>query len=290
MPLQEPEEWGKRMPIIQHVAKIEPSDDSDIWRFIKMDFFRDFMANQELYFRRIDLYKNDDPNEGLPTDAYLRQKLILRPLALADELELNHHQASNRLHSECYYLSCWSLADPENRLRMWYRYAPNGVAIRSDYGRLKAALDGFLDETYVGKVRYGDQEMTGYNALQFLFTKGNAYEWENEVRTVVYSPDPVGGQARNYREMNFPYREPQDDINPLHTWVHGYKRRRIILKDLLLGIAVSPWATDDAFAEVQEAWTRVWDCDLPVGYDLKSPFTPAIDELKERGWGEVGPQ
>jgi len=257
---------------------------------MKMKFFCDLMANEELYFRRTDLYKNDDPSEGLPTDAYLRRMLNLEPYALRDELELNHHQASNRLHSECYYLSCWSLADPGSRLRMWYRYAPYGVSICSYYGRLKAALDGLMDTIHVGKVRYGDREMTGYNALQILFTKGTTYEWENEIRTVLYCPDPVGGQARNYRETNFPHREPQDDLNPLLDWVHCHKRRRILLKDLLVRIAVSPWATEETFAEVQGTWAKVQGCNLQVEYDLKSSLTPAMSGLKDLGWGEAGPE
>lgn len=276
------------MPIVPHDKKIEPPDHSEIWRFMRMDFFRDFMANEELYFRRTDKYKTDDPNEGLPTDSYLCSTLNLERHVLADELELNRHQASNRIRSECYYLSCWSLYNPENQLRMWYRYAPYGVAIRSDYGRLKVALDGFLDDVHIGKVRYGDQEMTGYNALQILFTKRKAYGWENEIRAVLCSYDPVGGQARNYRESDFPHREPQDDLNPIHTWVHSHKRRRIILKNLLLGLAVSPWATDETLAEVQETWAKVRGYHLPVTHDLKSSLTPAMNELKERGYGEAG--
>ncbi|HET6207525.1 MAG TPA: hypothetical protein VFD98_12000, partial [Terracidiphilus sp.] len=148
------------MPILPHDKKIEPPDDSEIWRFMRMGFFRDLMANEELYFRRTDCYKSDDPNEGLPTDAYLRRTLNLERYILQDELQLNHHQGSNRLRSESYYLSCWTLYDPQNRLRMWYRYAPFGVAVRSDYCRLKMALDGFLDDVHLGKVRYGDEEMT----------------------------------------------------------------------------------------------------------------------------------
>jgi hypothetical protein len=269
---------------------IEPLDDSEIWRFIKMDFFRDLMANEELYFRRTDLYKTDDPNEGLPRDAYLRRTLNLIPYALEDELLLNQHQASNRLDSEWYYMNCWNLIDPNNRLRMWYYYAPFGVAVRSDYGRLKTALNGFLDDVYVGKVRYGDQDMTGYNQLQILFTKDKAYERENEIRVALRSPDPVGGQARNLSETNFPHREPLDEINPRHCWVHDYKRRRITLKNLLVGIAVSPWATDKTLAEVKETWAKIRDLDLPVDDDLRDPFTPAMNELKELGWGEAGPE
>jgi hypothetical protein len=35
------------MPIVPHDKKIEPPDDAEIWRFVKMDFFRDLMANEE---------------------------------------------------------------------------------------------------------------------------------------------------------------------------------------------------------------------------------------------------
>jgi hypothetical protein len=255
---------------------------------LKVDHFHDLMANEELYFRRTDLYKANDPNEGLPPDDYLRRTLNLNRYVLDDELELNHHQASNRLYSESNYLSCWNLYDADNRLRMWYRYAPYGVAVRSEYSRLKAAIANFLDDVHVGQVRYGDEDMTGYNALQILFTKGRDYAWENEVRVVVCGSDPVGGQARNYRETNFPHREPQDDLNPLHPWVHDCKRRRVHVKDLIVGIAVSPWATDDTFKEVLQSWAKIRDYNLSVEHDLKSPLTPTIGELRQRGWGEPG--
>ena len=254
-----------------------------------MDYFRDLMANEELYFRQTNRYKTDDPNEGLPTDNYLRRTLNLARYVIDDELQVNHHQAENRLHSESYYLSCWTLYHADSRLRMWYRYAPCGVAIRSDYGRLKVALDMFIDVVHLGRVRYGDADMTGYNALQILFTKGQAYSWESEVRAVVCSYDPVGGQARNYGETDFPHREPQDDLNPPHPWVHDAKRRRIHLKNLITGISVSPWAPEDMFNEVQESWAKILGHPLPVAYDLKSTLTPTIEELRRRGWGSPGP-
>ncbi len=185
------------MSIHDHDKKIEPDANDTVWRFLRMPYFRDLMATEELYFRRTDLYKNDDPNEGLPTDSYLRRTLKLDRFDLDDELALNAHQASNRLRSESYYLNCWSLDDPDSRLRMWYRYAPYGVAVQSEYGRLRVAMTEFLDDVHIGKVRYGDGQMTGYNALQILFTKAPSYGWENEIRTVVCSYDPVGGQARN---------------------------------------------------------------------------------------------
>lgn len=109
------------MPVIPHDQQIEPAEDAEVWRFLKLEHFKDLVANEELYFRRADTYKSEDPNEGLPTDRYLQRVLRLQPYVISDELELNHHQAANRLHSESYYLSCWSLATAESRLRMWYR-------------------------------------------------------------------------------------------------------------------------------------------------------------------------
>ena len=57
-----------------------------------MDKFCDFIANEELYLRRCDLFKKTDPQEGLPTDDYVRRQLNLRRYDLTDEITLNHHR------------------------------------------------------------------------------------------------------------------------------------------------------------------------------------------------------
>ncbi|MBI3697311.1 MAG: hypothetical protein HY238_21050 [Acidobacteria bacterium] len=263
-------------------TQLEPPEDAVIWRFLDMDKFRDLMANQELYFRRTDLFKKDDPNEGLATDEYVREVRGLVKYALHDELTLNNDQAFTRQNSAGYYLSCWSLYDGKT-LRMWFRYAQDGVAVCSRYDLLKSALGGMLDEIHLGKVRYGNEEMTGYNTLQCIYTKGPSFIWENEVRAVLCSNDPVAGQNRHYGQNNFPHREPLDKVNPLHKWVHDCKRRRIDLKSVVTGICVSPWATDETFKEV-EHWAKVRNYDFPVRYDQKSTLTPTPEELRERGW------
>jgi hypothetical protein len=149
-------------------------------------------------------------------------------------------------------------------------------------------LSTFIDDVYLGQVRYGDQEMTGYNANQIIFTKRPKFSWESEIRAVISSYDPVGGQARNHRETNFPHREPQDDLKPMHQWVHEEKRRRIALKDLIISIAVSPWAGEETFNEVKQSWAKIRSYNFPVAYDLKSACTPTVEELKRRGWGKPG--
>jgi hypothetical protein len=74
----------------------------------------------------------------------------------------------------------------------------------------------------------------------------------------------------------------------MHKWVHEEKRRRVVLKDLIIGIALSPWATEETFNEVEQSWARIRDYNLPVASDLRSHLTPTIEELKKRGWGELG--
>src|ERR1051325_1034803 len=96
---------------------------------------------------------------------------------------------------------------------------------------------------------------------------------------------PLAGRPATTAKRVFPHREPQDDLNPLHPWVHDFKPRRIVLKDLITGIAVSPWASKEPFREVEQAWAKIRGYDLPVAHGLNSPFTPNIEEFVERGWG-----
>src|SRR6266478_973539 len=83
------------MPLQPYVDQLEPAEDAVIWRYMNMDKFRDLMANEELYFRRADLFKKDDPHEGLPPDEYVRKIRGLRRFDLQDELALNNTQAVN---------------------------------------------------------------------------------------------------------------------------------------------------------------------------------------------------
>jgi len=265
------------MPIEPHVNREEPPDDAEIWRFMDLRKFRDLMANEELYFRRLDLFKKDDVNEGLPSDEYVRSVRGLVRHDLNDELELNNDQASNRQFAESYFVMCWQLFEGET-LDMWKRYG--GFAIRSRYGLLKRALDEMKDRVHLGLVRYGDGQMRRYNILEFIYHKRFSYEREREIRAALYAPDPVGGLNRHFNELNFPHREPLNDVNPLHEWVPDFKRRRVDLKVFVTGVVVGPWATDDQYEEVK-LWAKVKGCDLPVTRsELTGRFTPTPEELE----------
>jgi hypothetical protein len=244
------------MPITPYIDQLEPADASEIWRFMKTEYFRDLMANEELYFRRSDLFPQD-LNEGIPPEEYLRLVMGLDRYLLNDEKQLNHQMGSLAQFREMYYVNCWHLFRAETP-KMWREFAQDGLAICSRYELLKSALNGMLDETHLGLVRYGDKHLTQtmrINTLQFISTKRIGYAGEYEVRAFLQAPDPFAGNNRHFDRNNWPHRLPLSE-NPRHPWVHEYKRRRIELKSLITGIVVSPWASKEVFAEVEQ-WVTV---------------------------------
>jgi hypothetical protein len=60
------------MPIVPHFACTEPESETVICRFMDFPKFRDLFANEGLYFRRTDLFKEIDPEEALAPDDYVR--------------------------------------------------------------------------------------------------------------------------------------------------------------------------------------------------------------------------
>jgi len=271
------------MTIQSHYACEEPPNDTVICRFMQMDKFRDLFASEELYFRRTDLFKNDDPREGLPSDEYIRASRDLREGIVEDELKLISSQAFLRQISEASYLNCWQIFEGET-IHMWGRYGKNnGVAVFSTFGRLKAAVSAFLDPVLIGKVKYTEEGRQRYNQIDFLFTKRQAFEKERELRVVVQCYDPLGGTNRHYDPNGIPHREPLDE-NPLHEWVHECKRRKIMLGDLVTEIRASPWSEPDTRDEIA-LWHKSKNLACPITKsELTSSLIPTPEELKSLGF------
>jgi len=255
------------MPIVPHYVCVEPSPETLVCRFLQFWKFRDLRANEELHFTRVDLLKGDDPWEALPSDDFVRRALGLRRFDPNDEVTLNHDQAFNRQYSESAYIIYWQLFEGET-LHMWERYArprprdlkdvkkgtETGVVLITTFERLKAQIASFRDKILVGLVRYGEAETKRYNLIEFLFTKQACFEREKELRILLECHDPMAGMNRHFNADNFPNREPLDE-NPLHPWIHPYKRRPIDLKSLVTEIRVSPWAGQEEMEDA-ELWVN----------------------------------
>ena len=146
--------------------QLEPKDtDVAIWRFMNAWKFRDLITSGELYFRRADLFANDE-REGLPSEEYLAT-LGLNPFDITERQQLLHTIGSDAQFREGFYINCWHLFREET-CKMWKAYGDDGVAICSRYDLLKSALSTVSDRTYVGLVRYGAQHLIGrrYNIFR----------------------------------------------------------------------------------------------------------------------------
>ena len=269
----------KRMPIVPYVNCVEPREDAVIWRFMPLRNFRNLMASEELYFRRADLYS--DKSEGLPPEQYAQRVLGLDPYDINDRVSLNHHLGSLAQNRESYYISCWHLYHQET-LDMWEQYGHDGVAVCSNYGLLKSALDGLLDEACLGLVRYGTDHLAGtFNALTFITTKQMQYCQDREVRAWLTVGDPLASGNRHFDLNNSPHPVPLD-LNPRNPWVPDCKRRRINLRSLITDVVISPWAEEHAVEEIK-LWVQTKGFpDSAKRSELTSPQTPPLEKFKEK--------
>jgi hypothetical protein len=217
-----------------------------IWRFMKMKTFTRFIDSGSLYFCRADLF--DDEHEGLPLEDYVRQVAA----QMGPGTTFENTWENLKQDRQASYVSCWTL---DESIHMWEKFAPQGVAVESDCGLLKAALNAMPARTMVGHVRYSLHQ-EGFNILRFITTKRPEYVPEKEVRALGWN-------------MELSPRNPY-----LHDAPNGLTFA-VDVKALVHTVTVSPQAPAGVFDEVQALLARHGYHGIPV---LKSAFT-GIDHL-----------
>ena len=228
-----------------HLQPANP--DVVIWRFMSMDKFWDLITTRELYFRRSDMFPQDE-HEGLSPENYLCAVFGLNRLLLPDRRRLDHQLGTLAEFREGFYVSCWHQFRSETD-RMWNEYGNDGVAICSRYSLLKSALDAMPDEAFLGLVCYGDKHLTGeYNLMRFIMTKRQQFAAEQEVRAMLWIRDPHATINRHFDEQNRPH--PRPLTKPPADSVLDGQRRSVDLQALITEIVVTPWASRATFDEV----------------------------------------
>jgi hypothetical protein len=265
------------MPVVDYYSQKEPVAEAEIWRFLDLRKFRDLMASEELSFRRADLF--DDETEGLPPEQYVQGVLRLDPWDIRDQTVLNNHLGSLAESRERHYITCWHLHRKET-LAMWEGYGHDGVAIVSRYDLLKAALGGLIDQTHLGLIQYGTSHLTNrFNEMEFITSKQLKYEPECEVRAILTCSDPLAGGNRNIDLNNIPHPRPLP-MNPRHPWVPECKRRRIVLKELVQTVVISPWAEADNVEEIK-LWNELKGFSPPRQSELRGEMTMSLEDYRE---------
>ena len=140
--------------------------------------------------------------------------------------------------------------------RPWRCGTPTAIApaffpVWSFYAQLS---QDFLDPMFFGVVRYGEAGKTGYNLIDFAYTKRFQFHGDGELRILLQCYDPLASMNRHMRpRQRCPRESPLDDINPLHSWVPDCKRRRIDLKSIVTEIRLAPSLDQETADEI-----RLW--------------------------------
>jgi len=173
------------MPFKDDPHLTTPPDDAVLWRYLSLTRFVDLLKRKSLWFSRMDQF--DDPLEGTFTDMELKE-LANNPGAswlMSVGLPLPEVDAARTT----YFINCWR-EGPHESMAMWDIYGKGGitVAIKSDVGRLKAALTRYEYGVYLARVQYISWDIATWPAREALhcFRKDRSYEHEAEVRAAFW--------------------------------------------------------------------------------------------------------
>jgi hypothetical protein len=187
-----------------------PDGETHLWRFVDYSKFIWILQNQSLYFARADTFS--DPYEGFPPVKHLEQKYsnsrrrrneINERLSSGDggeplpEIAVDEFLASYRMFRKSSFLNCWYSSDEESEsIAMWKQYlnSGDGVAVKTNYSDFLDSIKCDMSEDmYAGEVEYVDYESHEFaesNIFKCYLLKQKEYNYENEVRFLIYSPPP----------------------------------------------------------------------------------------------------
>lgn len=192
-------------------------DTDMLWRYQDLPRYLDLLIRKQLFFTRFDRF--EDPFEG-------------------------RHNTPGRESNKglIVAVSTWHMNNAEN-YAMWNIYAKSyGLAVQTNYKRLKDSFRGTDKPVYIGKVVYfneTNQQVPTEDPLMPFLHKRCMYEYENEVRCCYVLKE---------NEKNFTWEE-QDTYDGVFIQVD--------LEELIEKIFISPYAPKwfrDLVARTNEAF------------------------------------
>lgn len=208
------------MPIVDHPVFIAPdSPEQKLWRYMDFTKLLFLLENQKLYFSSIHTLSEMDPFEG----SLAKGDMDFRTIKYGDYIEHTKDTISEdvfkklqkafskigefqkEVRKAC-YANCWHMNDHESAA-MWSTYINNsdGIAITSDFTKIKNSFQKAPQELYAGKVLYVDYATTAitendtlYNTFYPSTYKRKSFEHEKELR--IFYAD-LGGFLEKKKEL-----------------------------------------------------------------------------------------
>ena len=163
---------------------IKPKEKARIWRYMDFTKFVSLIEKKCLYFSRADMI--GDPFEG----SFSKANIPFRDILYKDEEHVKAEDISEvyKLIREFTVINCWHINWQESAA-MWKLYLKSneGIAIQSNFERLKTSFNYEKDNIYIGKVKYIDyeKELVPEGPLQCFVHKRKSYQHEKELRAII---------------------------------------------------------------------------------------------------------
>jgi hypothetical protein len=163
------------------------SDECIVRRYMSMTKFLSVLETNSLFFPSLSLLAKEDKFEGL-------FNLVDHPLpGLLDQNQIqNDFPRDHRRH---FFVNCWTHGIHES-YALWKIYLDNtsdGIAIETNFFKLKECFRSFSEDIFIGKVRYASGLFAGSRFFTCT-TKRSPFEYEQEIR-VIYEKVPLDEQG-----------------------------------------------------------------------------------------------
>jgi hypothetical protein len=172
--------------------------DTVLWRYLDAAKLFDFFENSTLFFCRADRFSDKFEGAFTPT---LRQQIS--DSYARGEIDYTYEQFKRRMR-ESVFINCWHRSQDDSAA-MWALYGKSecAVALTTTVGQLADTLEG-MDEDHtirIARVDYvkhwSDPKLDISPDYARVFTyKTKAYEYEKEVRVIIYRTGRSGRALR----------------------------------------------------------------------------------------------
>lgn len=216
----------------------EPHGNKYVWRYMSASKFERLLKESALYFcnakQLSDKYEVTIPDS---TVASWRKELGQHGYQIDDienEIQIRLAGWQYGALADLTMINCWTARKDESYAlwKIYLREEQDGVAIRTKYSRVEAAIakgnDPFREDYYAGTVSYRNHltPVEAQNRFNLIITKKTFYDFEEEVRLFILGhPKSEGGS-------DVPYDVSQG------------RRVKIELSTLLSSVFLSPFASD----------------------------------------------
>lgn len=188
--------------ILQHSSFKNPENPNQkIWRYVDLTKFLELLNSKSLYFTRLD--KFDDIFEGsvpiktaqtrtIPKRVVIQEVLVNGEKISSSEVTLDNPEdyiENQKKEREKFAVNCWHMNDFESAA-MWKLYLKSneGIAIQSNFKKLKKILTKSRFQFFIGTVNYIDYEndkLEFDNSFLPFVHKRKSFSHENELRAII---------------------------------------------------------------------------------------------------------